>query len=167
MLISVSRDFAAMQYCPQNISIQDIWIENCVPLCFLETITSTFLGLFILLFGTIQLIRYKKNGIKITNLSTSNKLFCLQVLVHLALIFMGLGILIPKAIFKQKVFGFEVLSIIGSSFIWIMSLALVILERKYQLRNSGQRQHGIVLILTWIGIFVKENIIFLSNEKWW
>ena len=164
--MSVSFDFATMQYCPQNNSIQDIWIENGVPLCFLETITSSILGLFILIFGTIQIIRYKKNGIKIPNLSTS-KLFCLQVLVHLALIFMGLGILIPKAIFKHEVFGFEVLSIMGSSFIWIMSLALVILERKYQLRNSGQRRHGIVLILTWIGVFIKENLIFLTNEKWW
>ena len=155
-----------MQYCPQNISIQDIWKENGVPLCFLETITSSILGLFILIFGTIQIIRYKKNGIKITNLSTS-KLFAVQVLVHLAIIFMGLAILIPKAIFKHEVFGFEVLSTMASSFIWIMSLALVILERKYQLRNSGQMPHGIVLILTWIGAFVKENLIFLTNEKWW
>ena len=167
MLILVSFDFATMQYCPQNISIHDIWIENGVSLCFLETITSTFLGLFILLFGTIQLIRYKKNGIKIQNLSTFNKLFCFQVLVHLALIFMGLGILIPKAIFKHEIFGFEVLSIMGSSFIWIISLAIVILEKKYQLRNSGQRRDRIVLILTWIGIFTKENLIFLTNEKWW
>ena len=156
-----------MQYCPQNISIQDIWIENGVPLCLLETITFSILGLFILLFGTIQIIRYKKNGIKITNLSTSNKLYCFQVLVHLALIFMGLGILIPKSIFKHEIFGFEVLSIIGSSFIWIMSLALVILEKQYQLRNSGQRRHGIVLIFIWIGVFIKENLIFLTNEKWW
>ena len=157
-----------MQYCPQNISIQDIWIDKGVPLCFLETITSTILGLFILLFGTIQIIRYKKNGVKISNLSTSNKLFCLQVLVHFALILLaGLGILIPKVIFKQEVFGFEVLSIIASSFNWMMSLALVILEKKYQLRNSRQRRHGIVLILTWIGVFVKENLIFLTNEKWW
>ena len=157
-----------MQYCPQNISIQDIWKENGVPLCFLETITSSILGLFILIFGTIQIIRYKKNGIKITNLSTSNKLVCFQVLVHVALILLaGLGILIPKVIFKQKVFGFEILSIICSSFIWIMSLALVILEKNYQLRNSGQSRHGTALILTWIGAFMKENLIFLSNEKWW
>ena len=166
MLISVSLDFATMQYCPQNISIQDIWIENGVPLCFLETITSTILGLFILIFGAIQIIRYKKNGIKIPNLATS-KLFAVQVMVHLALIFMGLGILIPKAIFKQEVFGFEVLSVMASSFIWMMSLALVNLEKTYQLRNSGQRRHGIVLILTWIGVFIKENLIFLSNVKWW
>ena len=42
-------------------------------------------------------------------------------------------------------------------------------ERWYQLPTSPSHGHGVVLLLTWTGCFVAENLAFLSmdNQQWW
>lgn len=48
--------------CPPNITLHDIWINHGVSQCFLDTVSSSILAGFILLFGTLQLIIYRRHG---------------------------------------------------------------------------------------------------------
>ena len=83
-----------MLYCPPNITIHDIWITYGVSPCFLETVTSSIVSLYILIFGIAELIFYYRFATPINNLPW-NKLYSLQVSSHILLIIIaGLDILL-------------------------------------------------------------------------
>ena len=167
LYILPSKDHTGMKYCPINVTIQDVWIDGGISKCFLETLTSSVLGSFLLIFGTIQVICYLKCATKIQDLPFNN-LYGLQLLVHIVLIVnSGVDFLVPKLIFKQEVFGYEVLSFVVSLLMWSMALMITVMERNYRLPNCCRNRHGLILIITWIGCFVKENLVWLSNEKFW
>ena len=50
-----------------------------------------------------------------------------------------------------------------------MVLLVLAVERCYQLPTSPSNGHGIVLLMTWFGAFMAENLAFLSmdTKKWW
>lgn len=52
-------------FCPPNISLSDIWVNHGVSQCFMDTISSSVIGGFILLFGIVQLIIYRKYSTRI------------------------------------------------------------------------------------------------------
>ena len=52
-------------FCPPNITIKDIWINHGVSHCFMETVSSSVIGGFILIFGIVQLIIYKKYATRV------------------------------------------------------------------------------------------------------
>lgn len=52
-------------FCPPNISISDVWINHGVSHCFMDTVSSSVIGGFILLFGIVQLLIYKKYSTRI------------------------------------------------------------------------------------------------------
>lgn len=52
-------------FCPPNISISDVWVNHGVSHCFMDTVSSSVISSFILLFGTVQLIIYKKYSTRI------------------------------------------------------------------------------------------------------
>lgn len=54
-----------MKFCPPNISISDIWINHGVSHCFMDTVSSSVIGGFMLLFGIAQLIIYRKHATQI------------------------------------------------------------------------------------------------------
>ena len=49
-----------MFYCPPNITFSDIWVVHGVSHCFLDTVTSSTYGLFLLLFGLGQWLMYRR-----------------------------------------------------------------------------------------------------------
>lgn len=51
-----------MKYCPANISVFDIWVNNGTSQCFMDTVTSTVLGWYLLIFGSWHLWMYRKYG---------------------------------------------------------------------------------------------------------
>ena len=71
-----------MRFCPPNITIHDIWINNGVSTCFLETVNSSIVSLFILIFGIGQLIFYWRFATRISDHLPRNCLYNLQVLSH-------------------------------------------------------------------------------------
>ena len=83
-----------MRFCPPNITLSDIWINHGVSTCFLETVTSSIVASFILIFGIVELVFYRKYGTRIDNL-TRNKMYMFQVVSHIMLIVIaGLDILL-------------------------------------------------------------------------
>lgn len=49
-----------MEYCPPNVSLAEIWIDHGISQCFMETASAAFIGGFLLVFGTIQIVMYKR-----------------------------------------------------------------------------------------------------------
>lgn len=73
----------SIHYCPPNVTIHDIWINHGLSHCFLDTVSSSVIAGFIILFGSIQLIIYRKYATRIedpTQISTS-KLYYLQLIL--------------------------------------------------------------------------------------
>jgi ATP-binding cassette subfamily B (MDR/TAP) protein 6 len=49
-----------MLYCPPNVTFTDISFDHGFPDCLIETVTSSVIAVFLLFFGSIQLIAYTK-----------------------------------------------------------------------------------------------------------
>lgn len=65
-------------YCPENVTIYDIWINDGFSHCFLDTIASSTIAAFILIFGTIQFLVYRRHATPI-NAGNASKLFWFQI----------------------------------------------------------------------------------------
>lgn len=89
------------QFCPPNITFSQIWIDHGVSQCFMETISSSVIFGFIVIFGIAQLIIYRKYSTRndFSRLRTSY-LFCLQICLIFVLCFAA----ILRLILRWKVF---------------------------------------------------------------
>lgn len=72
-----------IDYCPPNVTIHDIWVNHGLSHCFFDTASTGVIAAFIVIFGTIQLIVYRKYATRIEDLSqiTASKLYYLQILL--------------------------------------------------------------------------------------
>lgn len=52
-------------FCPENITLSDVWINHGVSQCFLDTISSSIIAGFIFIFGTAQLFIYRRHATRI------------------------------------------------------------------------------------------------------
>lgn len=74
-----------IEFCPNNISVSDIWINHGLSHCFADTVASSAIAGFILIFGTFQLIMYRRYGMPIedpTQIAVS-KLYYFQIFLLL------------------------------------------------------------------------------------
>lgn len=73
--------FKRIEYCPPNVTIQDIWVNHGLSHCFFDTVSSSVIAAFIVIAGTIQMIIYRRYGARIEDLSqiTASKLYYLQI----------------------------------------------------------------------------------------
>lgn len=72
-----------LSFCPPNVTIYDIWVDHGLSHCFLDTVSSSVLAGYIVIFGTIQLFMYYKYATPIadsTQISRS-KLYYFQLLL--------------------------------------------------------------------------------------
>ena len=71
-----------MLYCPANISLFDIWVDQGVSQCFMDTISYSFLLMYLMIFGLWELWMYRKYGTpqSYNNLPKS-KLYLLQLFI--------------------------------------------------------------------------------------
>ncbi|XP_055545150.1 ATP-binding cassette sub-family B member 6 [Wyeomyia smithii] len=161
-----------LQYCPTNVSMSVVWFNHGISQCFLDTVSSATIGGFLLLFGTIQLIMYRRYGTEInpTQIGRSKmynfQLFLLVLLPLLALVrFILEGFVFEDA----QVYGFMILSLCITLFMYPYSILLLVKERYYLLPSLPTRGHGLVLLLFWTLLFIAQNILFvnLNYEKAW
>lgn len=75
-----------MLYCPPNITITTLWVDDGISECFLSTLSVTITGVFIILFGSIQLHMYHKYGTPVEiDFLPHSPLYYLQVFITFAL----------------------------------------------------------------------------------
>ncbi|CAG7835547.1 unnamed protein product [Allacma fusca] len=160
-----------IQYCPPNITLSEVWVNNGLSVCFMDTVISaTSLG-FILLFGCIQLFFYRKYATVVEHYALPySQLFGLQMV--LCGLMPALGILrftLQALIFEPgMIYGYMILYLLNSIIVWPFVCLLIVRERNYMLPSVPTKGHGLVLLIFWTGNFVAQNLILLNikNPGW-
>lgn len=182
-----------MLYCPPNVTLSQIWIDHGISHCFMDTVGSSVCGGFMIVFGLIQLLMYRKYAIRITDptLISRSRLYGLQLFLLAFFPFLqSVRFLLNARIYEgSAIYGYMVRNfknIFWFNFIWFhvffqilstcficvaypLSMCLVIKERLYQLPSVPTRGHGLVLLLFWTLAFINESLAFINlrHEDWW
>lgn len=80
------------------------------------------------------------------------------------------AVLQDTAIYPQKVYGYQILTMIALFLAWSGSIRLLFLERNKALPTIPTRGHGLVLLMLWTLALIKEHLPLISwwsNRYWW
>lgn len=161
-----------IEYCPPNITLNHPWVNHGLTRCFLDTVSTSVITGFLVIFGTIESLVYRKFGTPIQPRSwRRSSLFVVQIIV--ALILTLLPILECSVqlylVHNGVVYGYLILYTLGNMVVWPLSLHLVYLERNALLPSIPARGHGLILLIFWTLAFMAQNLAFLNmrNEDWW
>lgn len=107
-----------MLYCPPNVTLSDVWIKHGISHCFMDTVGPAVWGGFLLLFGTIQLLIYRKYATPTdpTQISKS-RLYALQMFLLLFMPILALlRFLLNSRIYTDSaVYGYMVSNVNGAN----------------------------------------------------
>lgn len=161
-----------LQYCPTNVSMGVIWDNHGISQCFLDTVSAGVIGGFLLLFGTIQLIMYRRYGTEISLAQIErSRMYNFQVaLLGLLPVLAVVRFVLEGFVFEGgQVYGFMIVSLCVTLFMYPYSILLLVKERYYLLPSVPTRGHGLVLLLFWTMLFIAQNVVFvnLNYEKAW
>ncbi|KAH8389401.1 hypothetical protein KR200_008632 [Drosophila serrata] len=181
-----------MRYCPPNVTLSEVWTQHGISHCFMDTVGPAVYGGFLLLFGCIQLLMYRKYATRITDPTqiSRSRLFALQLFLLLLLpMLAAIRFLLNARIYTDStVYGYMVsvdknrepnalcniipIQIFSTSivcFCYPFSICLILKERFYQLPSTPTRGHGLILLLFWTLAFINESLAFINlrHEDWW
>lgn len=185
--------FGNLQFCPVNVTVSDFWLKYGISQCSLYTTISLVLACFVLVFGAIEMLVYRKIGAPIEDSLKlpASQLYQLQVLL-LALISISPFVEITLngyvtsdyEIYGYKVnelnlsnknngklnfdFNFQILTSLLACTSMLFSIRLVVMERHYSLEIAATNGHGVVLLIFWVLVFINENVSMLAvkNREW-
>ncbi|KAI2668783.1 ATP-binding cassette sub-family B member 6 [Labeo rohita] len=157
-------------YCEAGVSMQQVWVEGGLTLCFYFTLVPSVLLTLSFLFGTFVCICYRRYGTDMEpKFIPRSRLYRLQVSLSVLLVLQALGWMVFRIARSGELPGYVVvygcLSMLG----WIWAVALLHLERRRVLVRDRTRGHSTVLLLYWAVAFAAENLAFVSwmSPQWW
>ncbi|ALC45884.1 Hmt-1, partial [Drosophila busckii] len=161
-----------MLYCPPNVTLSLIWSNHGISHCFMDTVGPAVFGSFLLLFGSLELVMYRKYATRIDPRQISKsrvfsvQLFLLCFIPILALVRFLLNVRIYP---DSAVYGYMIFYTCAVCFSYPFSICLILKERDYQLPSLPTRGHGLILLLFWTLTLINEAlaIINLRHEDWW
>ncbi|KAK5638748.1 hypothetical protein RI129_013043 [Pyrocoelia pectoralis] len=161
-----------MLYCPPNVNISDIWIDHGTSKCFMDTVSTSIIGGFLLLAGTIQLMIYRKYGTELPHSELSkSSLYGVQIFFTLLIpVLEVVKFSLQATILGDKqIYGYMILSLVLTLLAYPYSLLVLKKERRFLLPSTPPRGHGLVLLLFWSCTFISENLAFvnLGQNEWW
>ncbi|KDR08849.1 ATP-binding cassette sub-family B member 6, mitochondrial isoform X3 [Zootermopsis nevadensis] len=161
-----------MLYCPPNVTLGEVWINNGTSQCFMETLTVSITAGILLLFGSAQFWMYKKYGTRVAQLSLPrSKLYYAQIFITFLLPILAVVRFILQATVLKGgfVYGYMILSLLLTIAMFPFSAILIILERNYLLPSVPTRGHGLVLLFFWTLVLASESLSFinLNRDDWW
>lgn len=161
-----------MKYC-KDLNFTEIWVDEGLNPCFIDTVTAGVIFLHVLICGCIQCSLYRKYATKIPDKNLPGSCgFTLQVMVTFVLMLEAVMhvVLSDTSIGDQVVGGYQVLSMLAMLYAWTASVRLMFYERRRMLPSIPTRGHGLILLVFWTLVFVKENLPFISwwsSSYWW
>lgn len=159
-----------MEYCPPNVTLSEIWVDHGISQCFMETVSAAIIGGFLLVFGIIQVVMYKRYATEVVDVRSS-KLFYVQLFFTLFVpVLAVIRFHLQAFVFKGgHIYGYMILALVVNLVVFPLSAHLAVIERRYLLPSVPPRGHGFVLLVFWAMIFVSENLSFLNinKEGWW
>ncbi|XP_034664606.1 ATP-binding cassette sub-family B member 6, mitochondrial [Drosophila subobscura] len=162
-----------MLYCPPNVTLSEVWTNHGISHCFMDTVGPSVYGGFILLFGCIQLLMYRKYATRITDPTqiSKSRLYALQLFLLLLLpVLAVMRFFLNARIYTDSaVYGYMIYSTAVVCFAYPFSICLTLKERFYQLPSVPTRGHGLILLLFWTLAFINESLAFINlrHEDWW
>ncbi|XP_018350877.1 PREDICTED: ATP-binding cassette sub-family B member 6, mitochondrial [Trachymyrmex septentrionalis] len=168
----MSSNMTIIRYCPPNITFGDIWIDHGVSKCFMHTISTSVIFLYLIIFGTIQLWIYRKYGTETdANTLPRSKLYNLQKFVlYLVPILSIIRIILQATVLDDgKVYGYMILTTVLTAIVYPYSIYILKVERHKLLPSVPPHGHGLVLLGFWTLGFVAENLVLINIGKleWW
>lgn len=149
-----------------------VWFNHGISQCFLDTISTVTIGGFLLLFGTIQLIMYHRYGMEINAAQIRrSKMYNFQLfLLGLLPLLTVVRFVLEGFVFEgAQVYGFMIVSLCITLFMYPYSILLLVKERYFLLPSVPTQGHGLVLLLFWTLLFIAQNVPFvnLNYDKAW
>ncbi|XP_052869257.1 ATP-binding cassette sub-family B member 6 [Anopheles cruzii] len=154
-----------IHYCPNDTSMDVVWFNHGVSQCFMDTVAMGTIGGFMLLFGTMQLIMYRRYATEVyPHLIRKSGLYNFQLflLVLLTLLTQVRFVLEGFVFDGAQVYGFMILSLAVALVAYPYSIVLLVKERYYQLPSPRTNGHGLILLIFWTMLFVAQNIAFVN-----
>ncbi|XP_070564941.1 ATP-binding cassette sub-family B member 6-like [Ptychodera flava] len=158
-------------YCSNNTSLSDVWIQHGISHCFLDTLISSLLFGFILIFGGTQILIYRKRSVPLdVQFQPKPHWYYVQVTltVVIALQYL-LRILLEINVIHDPVFIYNIVTTVFFILAWLFSLTVLRVERKRTLLNSRRVGHGAVLLIFWALALLGDIPAFASwsSPLWW
>lgn len=139
----------------------------------MDTVAPSIMAGFLFVFGTVQLMMYRKYATRIADEAqiAKSKLYNFQIF----LLFFFPFVALLRFIFQiwaypgGALYGYMILSCVLTCLMYPFSVCLVFKERFYLLPSVPTRGHGLVLLLFWTMTFITENLSFVNmeHEDWW
>lgn len=104
-------EISNMTFCPPNITFIQIWVNHGMSKCFMDTVSSSAIALYLLIFGTIQLLMYRRYGTEVDfHILPKSKLYTLQKFFLLFIPFLSfLRIILQATVLDDKnIYGYMV-----------------------------------------------------------
>ena len=160
------------QYCPPKVTLNHPWVKHGLTRCFLDTVSTSVITGFFIVFGSIESIVYRKYHSPIQPRSLRiSRLFVVQIFTALTLTLLPIVEFFVQLylVYDRALYGYLLLCTLGNAIVWPLSLHLVFLERNTLLPSTPARGHGLILLIFWTLTFVAQNLTFLNvkNEDWW
>lgn len=161
-----------LTYCPPNVTLDIYWVNHGLTRCFLDTVCTSIITGFLVVFGTAESLVYRKYGTTIQPRSwRRSKLLIVQVFAALILTVLPIFECLIKfyLVHDGALYGYLLVYTVGNMVVWPLSLHLLHLERNALLPSIPARGHGLILLTFWTLSFVAQNLAFLNlkNEDWW
>ncbi|XP_054709915.1 ATP-binding cassette sub-family B member 6-like [Uloborus diversus] len=160
-----------MLYCPGNISFTKPWLNHGISHCFLDTVSSFFMTLFLVIFGAVQIRMYWKYSSDLDRRMLPRPFtYHLQRFFHILLpVLAFVRLILQLTAVEREVYVYMILSPCVYSVSFPLALYLIHLERHKALPSIPTRGHGLVLLVYWTVLFIAENLSFLNlqNVDWW
>ncbi|XP_026671696.1 ATP-binding cassette sub-family B member 6, mitochondrial [Ceratina calcarata] len=160
-----------MTYCPPNISLADIWVDHGMSKCFMDTVSTAVISLYLLIYGTIQLWIYRKYGTDTPVLLPRSKLYIVQqfFLYFVPVLSIVRLILDGTILGDERIYGYMILTTVLTVIVYPYSVYILRVERHKLLPSVPPRGHGLILLGFWTLAFMADNLAFINIGKleWW
>lgn len=161
-----------MEFCGNGTAFTPVWKDKGLNHCFTDTISSSVLFVIGMVFGSIELMYYKRYSNRVEQMFLHcSCLFVVQLTLE--------GIMVCESVANVLIHSFwlnpgvivpyRILSSVFLSLAWLFSIFLIFVERHRMLPTIPTRGHGLVLVLFWMIAFAFENVAFISwqSPQWW
>lgn len=162
---------AVAPYCSTNTTIGQVWVDNGLSRCFLETLFASFQAFLMLILGVIQILLFWKRAVQIEDRYKPGPGWCrLQIgLTILMIVQYIVRIVLLATLGDDEVFGYIELSTCFYIASFIISAFIIYMERSWTFLSRHARGHGTIVLLFWSAAFLHENLAFISwqSPHWW
>ncbi|XP_072028962.1 ATP-binding cassette sub-family B member 6-like [Amphiura filiformis] len=162
---------AVAPYCPANTTMANIWIDNGLSRCFLETLFASFQAFIMLVLGSIQILLFWKRSVQIEDRFKPGPLWShIQIAVTVLMIVQYVvRIILLATIGDEEIYGYIELSTCFYIATYILSGFIIYMERSWTFLSRHARGHGTIILLFWSAAFLHENLAFISwkSPHWW